>query len=142
MLNPHFRGIPLKYVAGDGTDITEDDAGKRLHARRRRRFAQDVRSISREGLARNLSFAALRQRIRGRHCFCTSTSAFEGEEDGGRHDGGRDGATDRHGVGHHGAHGRIQHRRSARGTSAAHRMPISEMAAACIASMGKSIWTG
>ena len=76
MLIPQFRGIPIKYVASDGSDITEEMTVPSGFMSVDADYApKTFRGIPRGGLARELSLAALRQRLRGGHRFRAAASA-------------------------------------------------------------------
>jgi sulfide:quinone oxidoreductase len=143
MLIPQFRGIPLKYVAKDGTDITgnmtvpsgfmrvDADYAPKTYDQYR---AQDWPALYRSPLydnvyAAGIAFAPPHPLSRGKKTTAGTTIQATPPRTGMAS--GIMGRTVAYNIAD-----------QIEGREPSHRMPMSEMPAACIASMGKSIWTG
>ncbi len=143
MLIPQFRGIPLKYVAGDGTDITDrmtlasgfmrvdaDYSPKTYDQYRARDWPAIYRSPLYDNVyAAGIAFAPPHPLSRGKKTAAGTSVVATAPRTGMAS--GIMGRTVAYNIADQLA-----------GREPSHRMPMSEMAAACIASMGKSIWTG
>ncbi|HVA33689.1 MAG TPA: FAD-dependent oxidoreductase, partial [Candidatus Baltobacteraceae bacterium] len=143
MLIPQFRGIPLKYVAKDGTDITDKmtvpsgfmrvdaDYSPKTYDQYR---AADWPALYRSPLYANvyaagIAFAPPHPISKGKKTAAGTTIQATPPRTGMAS--GIMGRTVAYNVADQVA-----------GREPSHRMPMSEMPAACIASMGKSIWRG
>jgi sulfide:quinone oxidoreductase len=143
MLIPQFRGIPLKYVARDGTDITDnmtvpsgfmrvdaDYAAKTYDQYR----AADWPSLYRSPLydnvyAAGIAFAPPHPMSKGKKTAAGTTIVATPPRTGMAS--GIMGRTVAYNIAD-----------QLDGREPSHRLPMSRMPAACIASMGKSIWNG
>jgi sulfide:quinone oxidoreductase len=143
MLIPQFRGIPLKYVASDGSDITEkmtvpsgfmrvdaDYTPKTYDQYRGSDWPAIYRSPLYDNIyAAGIAFAPPHPLSKAKKTAAGTTVVATPPRTGMAS--GIMGRTVAYNIAD-----------QLNGRQPSHRMPMSEMPAACIASMGKSIWNG